>query len=685
MPQLPIEFPIPARGGLVGRLKRIWVNIDLQSMAVLMLVATLVGVGTSLTAVIFIKAIEWITQFSFNEGLPQLLSFLGPYWIIVVPVMGGLITGPIIYYFALEAKGHGVPEVKKAIITNGGRIRPQVAGVKAVASAVCIGTGGSAGREGPIVQIGAALGSTLAQFLNLNKERTVTLVACGSAAGIAATFNAPIAGVIFAMEVILDEFTTHYFGTVVVAAVAASVVSRYALGNHPAFAVPTYILVSPWELLFYALLGVLAAVVGWSFVGALDYAESKFDSWRFPNALKPAVGAVGVGLIGFVLPQALGTGLVPIEQTLSGNTTWSLLLALLVAKFLATTFTLGSGNSGGVFSPSLYMGAMLGGLFGYLVHLFFPDITAGSGAYALVGMASVFSAAAHAPLTASLIVFEMSQDYRMILPLMVTVGLSTLLSQYLRRYSIYTIRLHKTGVPIERDRDVDLMKSIRVCEVMTQKPETVRANTRLANLADLFVRTRHHGFPVVDDHNELLGVVTVQDLERTATAGAEIDQLSVADITVRDIVVVFPDDSLAEALEIMGDGDYGRLPVVERQNPTQLVGLLRRADIVRAYRHAVLHKMENQHRAENIRLGQMTKMEILEIELSPDMTGVGQYIRNLKLPSDTLITSIRRRERIIIAHGDTQLQAGDVVVALTRQGTAPDVRRTLARPLKQAQ
>jgi CIC family chloride channel protein len=681
MSQVPIEFPVLRKGNLADWLKSIRVNVDPQSTAVLMLVATLVGIGTSLTAVIFIRAIEWVTHFSFDEGLPQILSFMGPYWVIAVPVLGGLVAGPIITYFALEAKGHGVPEVKKAIITNGGRIRPQVAVVKAVASAVCIGTGGSAGREGPIVQIGAALGSGLAQLLKLNKERTVTLVACGAAAGIAATFNAPIAGVIFAMEVLLDEFTTHYFGTVVVAAVAASVVSRYALGNHPAFTVPAYTLVSPWELLFYALLGLLAALVGWSFVGVLDYAESKFDRWRFPNALKPAAGAIGVGLIGFVLPQALGTGLVPIEETLSGNNSWPFLLALLVAKFLATTFTLGSGNSGGVFSPSLYMGAMLGGAFGYLVHLFFPDITAGSGAYALVGMASVFSAAAHAPLTASLIVFEMSQDYRMILPLMVTVGLSTLLSQYLRRYSIYTLRLHKTGVPIERDRDVDLMRSIRVCEVMTREPETVSAKTSLANLADLFVRTRHHGFPVLDDRGNLLGIVTVQDLERATAGDIELEKLSVADITVRDVVVVHPDALLAEALEIMGDGNFGRIPVVNRQKPTQLVGLLRRADIVRAYRHAVLHKMESQHRTENIRLGRITKMEVLEITLSADMSGVGQYIRNLKLPSETLITSVRRRERIIIAHGDTLLKAGDVVVALTRQGTAPDVRRTLATPV----
>lgn len=662
--------------GVPGFIRHLWSSIDVQSVASLMVVATLVGLGTGLTAVVFIKTIGWITQFSFVQGVPQLLAPLGKSWIILLPILGALISGPMIAYWALEAKGHGVPEVMQAIITNRGRIRPRVAVVKSLASSVCIGTGGSAGREGPIVQVGAALGSTAAQFLKLGTERTITLVACGAAAGIAATFNAPIAGVIFAMEVILGEFTTHYFGTVVVAAVAASIVSRRFLGSNPAFAIPTYNLVSPWEIPLYAVLGVLAALVGWSFVGVLYYLEDRFDFWHFPNALKPAVGAIVVGLTGLLFPQALGTGLSTIEQSLNGSLPWNLLLLLVLAKLIATSFTLGSGNSGGIFSPSLFMGAMLGGAFGYGVHSLFPAVTASPGAYALVGMASVFAAAAHAPLTAVLIVFEMSGDYRLILPLMVTVGLSTLLSQNFRRFSIYTLKLVKKGIPLERDRDVDVMKALPVSEVMTQNPDVVKVDMSLKELAATFAQTRHHGFPVIDNRGQLFGVVTLQDLERVSDPSAR-ESMTVGDITVREIVVAYEDEPLSKALRYMSEKDVGRLPVVDHRDPTRLVGLLRRADIVRAYRSAILHKLEQQHQRQTLRLGQLSEAEILEIPLSSGMVGVGQRIKELDLPALALITSVRRGNQVIIAHGGTLLQPGDIVVALTQQGTAGAVRRAL--------
>lgn len=657
-------------------LLKLWPRIDVQSTATLMMIAVLVGLGTGLTAVIFIKAIAWVDRLAFQQGLPQLLSSLGSGWVILVPIIGGLISGPMIAYWAIEAKGHGVPEVMQAIIMQGGRIRPRVAVVKSLASAVCIGTGGSAGREGPIVQVGAALGSTAAQLLGLGTERRITLVACGAAAGIAATFNAPIASVIFAMEVVLGEFTTHYFGMVVIAAVAASIVSRQFLGSSPAFAVPTYALVSAWEIPLYAVLGILAALVGWGFVGLLYYLEDRFDFWRFPTAMKPAVGAVAVGLTGLLFPQALGAGLLPIEQSLNGNLIWTVMLLLVLAKLIATSFTLGSGNSGGIFSPSLYMGAMLGGAFGYGAHVLFPNVTANPGAYALVGMASVFAASAHAPLTAFLIVFEMSGDYRLILPLMVTVGLSTVLSQYMRRHSIYTLKLVRKGIPLERDRDVDIMKGLTVGEVMTQKPDVVRAEMSLTELADTFVRTRHHGFPVVDKEDCLLGVVTVQDLERV-TSQTSGDTLTVADITERDVVTAYPNEPLSKALRQMSERNFGRIPVIDPQQPTRLVGLLRRADIVRAYRYAILRKLEHQHRRENLRLGRLTDTEIVELPLSSGMRAVGRRIKDLKLPSQALITSIRRDEQVIIAHGETLLQPGDKMIILTQQGTVGAVREAI--------
>jgi CIC family chloride channel protein len=676
MPSSRVESTITSSRSLPHTLWQLLSSFDVQNIAALMVIAIIVGLGTGLSAVIFIKAIAWVNHFAFEQGLPQLLSSLGVTWVVLVPIIGGLISGPIIAYWAIEAKGHGVPEVMQAIILKNGRIRPRVALVKSLASSVCIGTGGSAGREGPIVQVGAALGSTAAQILRLGPERTITLVACGAAAGIAATFNAPIAGVIFAMEVILGEFTTQYFGTVVIAAVTASIISRHFLGNNPAFAVPVYSLVSPWELPLYLVLGVLAALTGWAFVGLLYFLEDRFDFWHFPDALKPAVGAIAVGITGLLFPQTFGTGLSTIEQSLNGVFPWTLLVMLVFAKLIATSFTLGSGNSGGIFSPSLYMGAMLGGVFGYWAHTMFPSITANPGAYALVGMASVFAASAHAPLTAFLIVFEMSGDYRMILPLMVTVGLSTLLSEYMRRYSIYTLKLVKKGIPLERGRDVDIMKGLRVGEVMTQDPDIVRAEMSLSELADTFVRTRHHGFPVVERDGHLLGVVTVQDLERV-TAHKSIQDLKVADITKRDIVIACPDDPLSKALHYMSERDVGRIPVVDRQEPTHLVGLLRRENIIRAYRSAILRKLETQHRSESLRLSRLTDTEILEFPLSSGMIAVGRRIRDLQLPAQALITSIRRDDEVIIAHGETLLQPGDTVVVLTQPKTVDAVRQAL--------
>jgi CIC family chloride channel protein len=656
--------------------QQLWAGIDLHSLAVLMIIAIIIGAATGLAAVVFIKAIGWLTHFSFEAGLPQYLTALGPAWIIIVPVLGSLISGAMIAFWAVEAKGHGVPEVMQAIILQGGRIRPRVAVVKSLASAFCIGSGGSAGREGPIVQVGAALGSTAAQFLKLGPERTITLVACGAAAGIAATFNAPIAGVIFALEVILGEFTTHYFGMVVIAAVAASIVSRRFLGVNPAFAIPVYTLISPWEIPLYALMGVLAALIGWGFVTALYFLEDIFDDWHFPEALKPAMGAIPLGLIGFIYPQVFGTGLSSIEIALNGNLPWLLMLVLILAKLLATSLTLGSGNSGGVFSPSLYMGAMLGGAFGAGVHYLFPAVTGVSGAYALVGMASVFSAAAHAPLTAFLIVFEMSRDYQMILPLMITVGLSTLLSQYLRRYSIYTFKLIKRGIPLERDQAVDVMRGIKVREVMTEQPDVVRTTMSLQELTETFTRTHHHGFPVLDEADQFYGLVTVQDLER-ATDKDSFQGYTVADIASREVITVSPNDPLSIALRYMSDRDVGRIPVIDPQEPGRLVGLLRRQNIIRAYRSAILSKLEAQHRRQNLRLGHLTETEILEIRLKPGMTAVGRRIQDLHLPPQALITSVRRDDQVLIAHGETLFQPDDTVVVLVRKDGVEPLRQAL--------
>ncbi|MBN1666024.1 MAG: chloride channel protein, partial [Anaerolineales bacterium] len=594
----------------------------------------------------------------------------------------------IIAFFAREAKGHGVPEVMQAIALRGGRIRPRVVVAKVLASSACIGSGGSAGREGPIVQVGAAFGSALAQWLHMSESRIRNLVACGAAAGIAATFNAPIAGVIFAIEVILGELALIDLGSVVLSAVTASTLARAVLGNAPAFGIPLYEVKSPLEVLFYAGLGILSALVGVLFIKALYWAEDLFDGWKFPSAAKPAVGGLLLGLTGFVYPLVLGWTAIPkeqlanglpvsqniphiyssgfevIEQALLGQLSLGLLLALILLKILATTFTLGSGNSGGVFAPALFMGAMTGGAFGWLAHALFPTLTAGSGAYATVGMAAVFSAAARAPLTAILIVFEMTDDYRILVPLMAAVAVSTLLAQHIHKESIYTLKLVRRGINLFRGRDMDVMASVYVREVMDTQPITVPPDMPLVELVNIFERTGSHGFPVVNQQNQLVGLVSLSDYRRASGEGLSLENRTVADIATPHPLTAYPDDTLRAVLQRMAPRDLSRLPVVERQQPDRLVGIIRRANIIKAYDLGLVRRGF----ALGALPGSPPGTAIGRFPIPVDAALVGATLAELCLPEDFLVIHIERDTEIILPHGNTRLQASDTITIMARDG-----------------
>lgn len=658
---------------LARRLRRLLDRWQPPETGILIGTAVIVGLGGGLGAVVFRWLINSFTHISF-EVMRDWLSFMGPAYVIIVPAIGGLLVGPMIYFFAREAKGHGVPEVMEAIALRGGRIRPVVVVVKSLASSLCIGSGGSVGREGPIVQIGSALGSTLGQTLKLSDERIRNLVACGAAAGIAATFNAPIAGVIFALEVILGEFSVGYFSTVVISSVTASVVGRIAFGNIPAFVIPEYSLVSPWELLLYVLLGVLAGLVAPLFVRTLYWFEDIFDAWRFPEYIKPVVGGLFVGAIGFYYPQVFGVGYESMGDALLGKMLLGTMALMILIKVLATSLTIGSGGSGGVFAPSLFIGAMVGGVFGTVVHQMLPGITATSGAYALVGMAAVFAGAAHAPITAIIILFEMTNDYRIILPLMLATVVSVLLAQRLRRENIYTLKLARRGVRLEHGHDVDVMQGVLVSEAMTTNVDTVDADLSLVDLDLTFHETHHHGFPVLDTDGGLFGVVTVQDLERAKERGS-IEGLFVRDITTRSLLVAYPDEPVWAALKRLGTRDVGRLPVVDRQNPKRLVGTIRRHDIVRAYKVGIGRKLGMQARAEQFRLGKLTGTEIIDVEVLSQSLLAHRAVKELKLPEDCVLVSILRDNRVLIPHGDTLLVPGDRLTALVKEGSAREFRQ----------
>jgi CIC family chloride channel protein len=547
-----------------------------------LILAVIVGVVAGLGAVAFRWLITHFQSFFFDRG-GQLLSFLGDYYVIIVPAVGGLFVGLLVYYFAREAKGHGVPEVMEAVALKGGHIRPRVSVVKALASSICIGSGGSAGREGPIVQIGASFGSAIGQWLKLPDEMVKVLVACGAAGGISATFNAPIAGIFFALEIILGRVVTRRFAYVVVSAVVADFLAQAFLGNVRAFPIPAFSIVSPWEFLFYIMLGVLAGLAAVAFTYVLYRFESLFDSFKLPEYLKPALGGLAVGAIGLYNSNLFGVGYGGISLALSGEIVLGTLLLLFVLKIMATSLTLGSGGSGGVFAPSLFIGATLGMAVGTFLGSVFPSITAPAGAYGVAGMAAVFAGAARAPFSAILIIFEMTGDYAIMLPLMISVVISTLLSRTLKRETIYTLKLLRRGVDIEQEEVSDVMRTITVKEAMTREFPSVPATMRVSQLLSQFHKTGHHGFPVVDKNGYLVGIVTQTDVERHLGTSSGENRQTVGDIAARSPFVAYPDQTLDRVLA-SAEEEYGRIPVVSRENKRQLLGVLRRHDIIRAYR-----------------------------------------------------------------------------------------------------
>ncbi|GJM41376.1 MAG: chloride channel protein [Ardenticatenaceae bacterium] len=650
-------------------------HIQPPDTLIMVLVALIVGVGTGLGAVVFVWMLNQISTFT-----AWVQSWSSDVVGLAIGMAGaGLVVGFAVNLWAQEAKGHGVPEVMEAIALKGGRIRPRVAMIKVLASSLTIGTGGSAGREGPIVQVGSALGSTVGQMFHFSDERIRTLVACGSAAGIAATFNAPIAGAIFALEVILGKFTVNYFGAVVISSVAAGIIGRVFLSDEPAFLVPAYP-TQLSELPLYILLGILAAVTAVVFVRLLYFMEALFEKWKWPSAIKAAIGMTLTLGVALLLPkrEVLGPGLEFIGEAIAEDFSLplGLMAVLLITKMLATGFTLGSGNSGGVFAPSLFMGAILGGMVGSVAHSIWPEVAVNPGAYAIVGMAAVFSGAARAPITAVLIVFEMSNDYKLILPLMLATVLSTLLAEHLFSESIYTLKLRLKGINLDRGRDLDLMQSLQVKEAMTIDPYLVPSKMRLPQLGDLLQRTHHNSFPVVDETLQLVGMVSLRDYERVANRENRAE-LHVSDIaTMGRLLTAFEDEPLSDAIQRLAIRGINKMPVVTRDAPTRVVGTIRRRDIVKAYNIALARRKDSDSLIEKLPVQPNPQMCFLDITITVESPAVNKTLASIapNLPYECVVVSVRREEGLLVPHGNTVLQPGDVLNVFVRRADEKQLR-----------
>lgn len=559
----------------------------------IIIVAVIIGIMGGFGAAGFRYMIRTVQRIAYGDWTYTLdLVHSIPWQIkIIIPAAGGLIVGLVIYFFAREVKGHGVPEVMEAIALKGGKIRPRVIFARALASSICIGTGGSTGREGPIVQIGAALGSTVGQFFKTPSATLKTFVGCGAAAGIASAFNAPIGGAFFALEVIIGDFAVPQFAPIVISSVFATIISHSFFGNYPAFIVPAYHLVSPWEFIPYVILGICAALVGILFIKTLYGLEDFFDERKMPDYIKPMIGGLIIGVISLRFPEILGTGYEAIDLSLAGKLTGLVLLALVFMKLIAVSITLGSGGSGGIFAPSLFLGAMTGGFVGLVTNTLFPGIAASYGAYALVGMGAVVAATTHAPLTAIIIIFELTNDYHIILPLMVTCIIATVTAMRLKRESIYTMKLLRKKLNIFVGKELNVLKSLYVKSVMSQEAEIIPETANLNVLFEQLVNSSHSSLFTVDAQNKLTGIIAMHDLRSLFLERDSLENLLIArDVAETDRIAVTPDDDLDYVMRLFGQKNIDEIPVVQDRFSRVIIGSIWRNKVMEAYNQEILRR-----------------------------------------------------------------------------------------------
>ena len=517
-----------------------------------------------------------------------------PYLLPLAPMAGGLLIGLICYYYPNAVKENGVHKVMQAVALKDGKVPKRTIATCAATSSITIGSGGSAGREGPTVQIGAAIGSAFGQLFHLTAERTRVLVGCGAAAGIAASFNAPLAGVLFALEIILRDFAIRTFSPMVIASVIGTVSGQALEVNEITFTVPVHELVSHSEIIFYVFLGVLCGLAARLFIVFYFASQNFFENKvNIPPALKPALGGLIVGLLSIGAPQILGNGYPLMQDALDGNLFWGLAVGLIFMKIFATSVTLGSGGMGGVFAPALFIGAMVGASLGALAHGLFPDITASPETYAMVGMAAMAGAVMQAPLTNILMLFELTNDYAMILPIMISCIVAAYTLRLFSKNSIYVQYLLNKGINIRHGREFSILNSIYVRDAMNSNVVTITKNMPFKKILETISYCRNFYYPVVDDEGDMVGILSFANI-REAAAEDGLEYLVVAnDIATKDVVTLSPNHNLNEAMEKFAQLDVEQLPVVKVGNDKKVIGMLTRGDVLAVYsREALAHEFE---------------------------------------------------------------------------------------------
>ncbi len=560
----------------------------------LILSSVVVGILAAAANILFRSSLQFVHTFVFVYG-SRLLGIAQGGWrralLPLLPMIGALLLIPLSVYFPGEVNGYGFARFLETVNIKGGFLKFRNIALKIIGPALTIGSGGSAGVEGPIAIIGGTVGSTVGRFLKTSGNRTKLLIAAGSAAAIAATFNAPIAGVMFSTEIVLlGDYEIASFAAIVIASGIATVISRGYYGATPAFIVPQYDLVSVFELPLYLVLGLIIGVTSVFYIRVFYRLKDEFDALTLHPQIKPVLGAFLVGCLGIFLPQIMGNGYDFIEKALHENMLFPILILLVFFKIVATSITLGSGGAGGVFAPSLFIGAMIGGSFGYVAHTLFPHLTATPGAYATVGIGAFLAAATHAPLTGIFLLFEMTGNYKIIVPLMFSAIIGTLIAKRLYHDSIDTVDLTRKGIELHGGKERNIMSRVKIADVMVSDVVTVRPETPLHRLIELMIERERFYIPVVDAVGALTGIVSIQDVRPVLLEERVTRIVYAGDIATENVIVLTPEDDLNAAMEKFSLKDIDEIPVVTHVGSKSVIGMVRRKDVIEVYNREVLKK-----------------------------------------------------------------------------------------------
>ena len=563
----------------------------------MMIIASVIGLMAGACNIIFRTTVHWVDTI-FMVGGKELLGVEQGGWHLLllplIPMAGMILLIPLSLLFPGEVNGYGFTKFLRKVNLEGGYIKARSIALKIIATALTIGTGNSAGVEGPIAAIGGAAGSQVGHFFRVSGSRMKVYIAAGAAGGIAGMFNAPIAGIFFASEIVLlGTFEISSFAALVIASALSTVVTRAYYGEIPAFPIPHYEMVNPFiEIPLYSLMALIIGLIAVFYIRIFYWVRDKYEALPLHPQLKPITGAFLIGCMAMAYPQIMGDGYLFIESVLNGEGAIFILFILVFMKIFATSITLGSGGAGGVFAPSLFIGAMIGGCFGHVANILMPSFTAAPGAYATVGIGAFLAAATHAPMTAIFLLFEMTGNYLIIIPIMLTSIIGVMVSKKFNHDSIDTVDFTREGIDIHEGREAAIMKSTRVGKAITEDVDFISERANINHLLEIFRMAKNSFyFPVVDDSGRMTGIISMQDVKNILHR-AEEERVCylVGGICSRDVIMLTPDDSLYTAMQLFDVKGIEEIPVVEDLENKWVIGMLKRRDVIAAYNHEILKK-----------------------------------------------------------------------------------------------